>query len=114
MVYHHFASVKDVVHELVTHLKPRDTLAIADILHVEVDEGELLMMGKYKYMVAHMHGFTKEEMRRCLRAQGLRTSLLSTLRLPRGKAAMSSLFLPQAQSPLPNREKSVDRSVWCI
>ena len=96
MVYHHFALVKDVACKLATHLKPHDTLAIPDILCMEADEGELPIMGKYKYMVAHMHGFTKEEMRRCLRAQGSRTSLLSTLRLPRRKAVTSSLFLPQA------------------
>jgi len=96
MVYHHFALVKDVTCELVMHLKPRDTLAIADILRVEADEGELLIMGKYEYMVSHMHSFTKEEMCRCLRAQGSRMSLLSTLRLPRRKVATSSLFSPQA------------------
>ena len=40
MAYHHFASVKDVTRELVACLKPRSTLAVADILRVEADEGE--------------------------------------------------------------------------
>ena len=34
-VYHHFASVRDVTHKLVAHLKPRGTLVVADILRME-------------------------------------------------------------------------------
>ena len=68
MVYHHFASVKNVTRKLVVHLKPHGTLAVADILRVEADKGQPLIMGKYEYMVTHTRGFTKEEMRGVLRA----------------------------------------------
>jgi len=71
MVYHHFALVEDVMHKLVVHLKLCSTLPIADILHVEVDEGEPPIMGKYKHMVVHMHGFTKEEMHGVFEGTGL-------------------------------------------
>ena len=71
MAYHHFASVKDVTRELVAHLKPRGTLAVADILRVEADEGEPPIMAKYEYMVAHTRGFTEEEMRGVFEGAGL-------------------------------------------
>jgi hypothetical protein len=61
MAYHHFTSVKDVTRELVACLKPRGTLAVTDILHVEADKGGLPIVTKYKYMVAHTCGFSGEE-----------------------------------------------------
>jgi hypothetical protein len=61
MAYHHFTSVKDVTRELVACLKPRGTLAVTDILHVEADEGGLPIVTKYKYMVAHTCGFSGKE-----------------------------------------------------
>jgi 2-polyprenyl-3-methyl-5-hydroxy-6-metoxy-1,4-benzoquinol methylase len=71
MAYHHFASVEDVTRELVACLKPRGTLAVADILRLEADEGEPAIMAKYEFMVAHTRGFSEEEIRRVLEGAGL-------------------------------------------
>jgi hypothetical protein len=71
MAYHHFASIEDVTRELVAYLKPRGTLAVADILRVEEDEGERPIMAKYEYMVAHTRGFAEEEMRGVFEGAGL-------------------------------------------
>jgi hypothetical protein len=71
MAYHHFASIEDVTRELVAYLKPRGTLAVADILRVEADEGERPIMAKYEHMVAHTRGFAEEEMRGVFEGAGL-------------------------------------------
>ena len=71
MAYHHFASIEEVTRELVAYLKPRGTLAVADILRVEADEGERPIMAKYEYMVAHTRGFAEEEMRGVFEGAGL-------------------------------------------
>ena len=71
MAYHHFPSVEDVTRELVAHLKPRGTLAIADIARLEEDEVQAPIMAKYEHIVAHTRGFTEEEMRTLFEGAGL-------------------------------------------
>jgi len=71
MAYHHFPSVQDVTREIVAHLKPRGTLAVADIARVEADEGKAPLMAKYEHIVAHTRGFTEEEMRALFEGAGL-------------------------------------------
>jgi|SRR5712672_2764636 len=71
MAYHHFASVKDVTRELIKYLKPRGTLAVADIARVEADESEPPIMAKYEHIVAHTRGFAEGEMRALFESAGL-------------------------------------------
>jgi len=71
MAYHHFPSVKDVTSELVKYLKPRGTLAVADIARVEADESETPIMAKYELIVAHTRGFAEGEIRALFEGAGL-------------------------------------------
>jgi hypothetical protein len=71
MAYHHFASVQDVTRELVKHIKPGGTLAVADIARVEADEGERPIMADHEHIVAHTRGFAGAEMRALFEGAGL-------------------------------------------
>jgi hypothetical protein len=82
MAYHHFPSIQDATRDLVAYLKPRGTLAVADILRVEVRQGEEgeggggdealpPIMAKYEHIVAHTSGFSEGEMRALFEGAGL-------------------------------------------
>jgi len=105
MAYHHFASVKDVTRELVACLKPRGTLAVADILRVEADEGEAPIMAKYEYMVAHTRGFSEDEMRGVLEGAGLENVAFECFASSKKEGRDVQFFLATGTKPLPNREE---------
>lgn len=65
MVYHHFASVRQVMCKLLLYLKQGGTLAVADIACGGEGEGEgedtlPVIPAEYEPIIAHMRGFTKE------------------------------------------------------
>ena len=83
MAYHHFASVEQVTREIVSYLKPRGTLAVADIARMrmrkpgdtEEEEGEgeeapPVIPAQYEHIVAHTRGFAEEEMRALFEGPG--------------------------------------------
>lgn len=84
MAYHHFASVEQITRDLVSYLKPRGTLAVADIARVRVrkpgdtEEGEgkeeeeapPVIPAQYEHIVAHTRGFAEEEMRALFEGPG--------------------------------------------
>jgi hypothetical protein len=74
MAYHHFASVEQITRELVTYLKPRGTLAVADIARMPGDTEEAaappVIPAQYEHIVAHTRGFAEEEMRALFEGPG--------------------------------------------
>ena len=87
MAYHHFAAVDDVSCELVKYLKPGGTLAVADIASSAAASSARaeqlgdrdrdgaaspppLMIG-YEHIVAHMYGFSEEDIRALFVGAGL-------------------------------------------
>jgi len=85
MAYHHFAAVDDVSRELVQYLKPGGTLAVADIAssassaraeqpHDCDRDGAASpppLMAGYEHIVAHVHGFSEEDIRALFVGAGL-------------------------------------------
>jgi hypothetical protein len=84
MAYHHFAAVDDVSRELVKYLKPGGTLAVADIASSAARADQLgdrdrdgaaspppPLMAGYEHIVAHMHGFSEEDIRALFVGAGL-------------------------------------------
>src|SRR5258707_8611174 len=99
MAYHHFASVKDVTRELVACLKPRGTLAVADILRVEADEGEPPIMAKYEYMVVHTRGFSQDDIRGVLEGAGLKNVAFERFASSKKEECDVQLFLAMGTKP---------------
>lgn len=94
MAYHHFAAVEDVSRELVMCLKPGGTLAVADIASSSAAAASTAsgstrteqprdcdrdgassspppLMAGYEHIVAHMHGFSEEDIRALFVGAGL-------------------------------------------
>ena len=101
MAYHHFAEIKEITREIVAYLKPRGTLAVADILRVEADEGEPAVMAKYEYMVAHTRGFAEEEIRGVFEGAGLENVALERFASAKKEGRDVQFFLATGTKPAP-------------
>ncbi|KAH9972025.1 S-adenosyl-L-methionine-dependent methyltransferase [Russula compacta] len=99
MAYHHFASVQDVTRELVEHLKPSGTLAVADIARVEADEGEAPIMAQYEHIVAHTRGFTEAEMRALFEGAGLENVVFERFTSAKREGRHVQFFLATGTKP---------------
>ena len=81
MAYHHFAAVDEVSRELVKYLKPGGTLAVADIADTgQPDKSDSSdggapplspLMAGYEHIVAHMRGFSEEDIHALFVGTGL-------------------------------------------
>ena len=71
MSYHHFGDVKQMTSLLVKHIKPNGSLLIADIIKTPRHESEPALLEKYKEDVAHLDGFSEEDIRSVFEGAGL-------------------------------------------
>jgi hypothetical protein len=99
MSYHHIESIASATEILSSHLKPKGSLIVIDILKVDnVDMDELFPEHKDN-LVAHRGGFTVEDIKKAFLEAGLSFEFLPSIPATKEGRAMSLFVAKGCKRP---------------
>lgn len=80
-------------------MKPRGTLAVADIARLEEESAQAPVMAKYEQIVAHTRGFAEDEMRALFEGAGLENVAFERLASAKKEGRDVQFFLLTGTKP---------------